>query len=56
MYGEDEKYMGMSYNNGKCLNRSSLTKNIIKTVLFGVFPSYNVFKYMAQLGLYVEID
>ena len=57
LYGEYEKYMGTSNNNGNCLNRSSLTKKILlKRFYLGIVPSYNVFKYLVKRGLYVEID
>ena len=58
LYGEYEKYMGTSNNNGNCLNRSSLTKIILlRRFYLGVVPSYNkVFKYLVKRGLYVEID
>ena len=56
-HGEYEKYMGISYNHGNCLNRSSLTKKILfRQFYLGIVPSYNVFKYSVKGGLYVEID
>ena len=49
--------MEMSYNNGNCFNRSSLTKKILlRRFYLGIVPSYNVFKYLVKGGLYVEID
>ena len=57
LYGEYDKHIGMSYNNGNCLNRPSLTKKILSRPFYlGIVPADNIFKYLVKRGLYVEID